>query len=63
MQLKLPQADWYFNTDTQVYLGIKKTLYSFTPLQVKTLPAPRVTTAEALYYADQVGIGSLALGI
>jgi hypothetical protein len=40
MQLKLPQAacDFAcFKTDTQVYLVIKKTLYSFTPLEVKPI--------------------------
>jgi hypothetical protein len=38
MQLKLPQAEYNFpcfKKDTEVYLVIKKTLYSFTPLQVK----------------------------
>jgi hypothetical protein len=37
MQLKLPQASWYFacfKTDTQVYFLIRETLYSFTSLQV-----------------------------
>jgi hypothetical protein len=44
MQLKLPQADYWFpcfQIDTQVYLVIEKTLYSLTPLEVKavkTLP-------------------------
>jgi hypothetical protein len=40
MQLKLPQAASYipcFKKDTEVYLVIKKTLYSFTPLEVKTI--------------------------
>jgi hypothetical protein len=46
MQLKLPQAARYlpcFKKDTEVYLVISKTLYSFTPLEVKpikTLPGP-----------------------
>jgi hypothetical protein len=38
MQLKLPLAAYWmpcFKTDTQVYLVIKETLYSFTPLEVK----------------------------
>jgi hypothetical protein len=44
MQLKLPQAAYYLpclKKDTEVYLVIEKTLYSFTPLEVKpikTLP-------------------------
>jgi hypothetical protein len=44
MQLKLPQADHSFpcfKKDTEVYLVINKTLYSFSPLEVKpirTLP-------------------------
>jgi hypothetical protein len=40
MLLKLPQAASCipcFKTDTQVYLVINKTLYSFTPLQVKPI--------------------------
>jgi hypothetical protein len=40
MQLKLPQAARYFpcfKIDTEVYLMIKETLYSFTPLQVKPI--------------------------
>jgi hypothetical protein len=43
-QLKLPQeADYFpcFKKDSEVYLVIKKTLYSFTPLEfnpIKTLP-------------------------
>jgi hypothetical protein len=40
MQLKLPQAACFFacfKKDTEVYLVIRKTLYSFTPLQVKPI--------------------------
>jgi hypothetical protein len=49
MHLRLPQAALCipcFKTDSEVYLVIKKTLYSFTPLHVK--PIKRVTTTEAL---------------
>jgi hypothetical protein len=44
LQLKLPRYSFNFpcfKLDTEVYLVIKKTLYSFTPLEVepiKTLP-------------------------
>jgi hypothetical protein len=37
MQLKLSKADCYFacfKTETQVYLVIKETLHTFTPLQL-----------------------------
>jgi hypothetical protein len=64
MQLKLPQADFKFpcfKKDSEVYLVIEKTLYSFTPLKVKpikTLPeyisCPRVTTAEGLSITTNV---------
>jgi hypothetical protein len=40
IQVKLPQAASYipcFKANTQVYLVIKKTLYSFTPLQIKPI--------------------------
>jgi hypothetical protein len=40
MQLKLPQAAFdfpCFKKDTEVYLVINKTLYSFTPLEVKPI--------------------------
>jgi hypothetical protein len=55
--MQLPQADCYFTcfkTDTEVYLVIKETLYTFNPLQIKPVRTldrscvPRVTTAEAL---------------
>jgi hypothetical protein len=44
MRLKLPKASRYFpcfKTDTQVYLVIEKTLYSFTPFQVKPIKTLR----------------------
>jgi hypothetical protein len=40
MKLKLPQADYYFpcfKADTEVYLVIEETLYSFTALEVKPI--------------------------
>jgi hypothetical protein len=49
MQLKLPEAAIYipcFKSYTQVYLLIGKTLYSFTPLQVK----PDKTLPQSIYY-------------
>jgi hypothetical protein len=74
MQLKLPQAGYYlpcFKADTQVYLVIKNTLYSFTPLQVKVVKRlPRgigcyssYYSRGTLYYEDGWSIFSLALGI
>jgi hypothetical protein len=55
MQLKLPQAaSWLpcFKSDTQVYLVIKKTLYSFTPLQVRRVKTYRkVIRCESSYYS------------
>jgi hypothetical protein len=73
MQLKLPQAAnsfACFKTDTQVYLMIQETLYSFTPLQVrKVKTVPRIWCSSSyysrgtLYYDNQRGIDSLALGI
>jgi hypothetical protein len=74
MQLKLPQAVRWFNcfkTDTEVYLVIDKTLYSFTPLEVKavkTLPKSVFCSSSyysrgTLYYEYYGVIGSLALGI
>jgi hypothetical protein len=56
MQLKLPQAVCgipCFKTDTEVCLMIKKTLYSFTPLEVKpikTLPE-RIKECYSSYYS------------
>jgi hypothetical protein len=74
MQLKLPQtAHWMpcFKADAQVYLVIKETLYSFTPLQVKavkTLPESIGCYSSSysrgtLYYECDSGIDSLELGI
>jgi hypothetical protein len=76
MQLKLPQTARYlpcFKTETQVYLMIKETLYSFTPLQVKPIKSlPRgidwcfssYYSRGTLYYSSVMGIGidSLAVG-
>jgi hypothetical protein len=73
MQLELPYACFSipcFTTDTEVYLVIKTTLYSFTPLQVKplmTLPESiecqtSYYSRDTLYYAWHGGIGSLAVG-
>jgi hypothetical protein len=74
MQLKLPQAASYFpcfKTDTQVYLVLKKTLYSFTPLQVKPIRSvvhssiicyTSYYSRGTLYYEYEEGIESLAVG-
>jgi hypothetical protein len=73
MQLKLPRAACYFpcfKTDSQVYLVIKKTLYSFTPLQVEPLkPIDQDIECDmsyysrgTLYYERGSGIRSLAVG-
>jgi hypothetical protein len=55
MQLKLPQADRYFpcfKKDTEVYLVINKTLYSFTPLEVKPIKTlPEDITCSSSYYS------------
>jgi hypothetical protein len=75
MQLKLPQAaSWppCFKSDTQVYLVIKKTLYSFTPLQVRRVKNLRkVIKSDSSYYSRGTlyyhawgsGIDSLALRV
>jgi hypothetical protein len=74
MQLMLPQAVNHlpcFKTDTEVYLVIKKTLYSFTPLQVKVVKRlPKFIgccscyySSGILYYENGRKIRSLALGI
>jgi hypothetical protein len=59
MQLKLPQAAFdfpCFKKDTEVYLVINKTLYSFTPLEVK----PIKTLPEAIYcYSSYYSRGTL----
>jgi hypothetical protein len=73
MRLELPRACWYlpcFKTDTQVYLLIEKTLYSFTPLQVKpVITLHRGLECETsyysrgtLYYSIDSGIERLAVG-
>jgi hypothetical protein len=74
MQLKLLHAACNipcFKTDTQVYLVIKETLYSFTPLQVKPVKTlPRRIECDSSYYSRGTlyyeygrGIESLALEI
>jgi hypothetical protein len=74
MQLKLPETAYMFpcfKKDTEVYLVIKKTLYSFTPLEVKpikTLPedigcSSSYCSRGTLYYELGKGIENLALGI
>jgi hypothetical protein len=56
MQLKIPQAGFNipcFKKDTEVYLVIKKTLYSFTPFEVKpikTLPED-ISGCSSSYYS------------
>jgi hypothetical protein len=68
MQLKLPKTACYFpcfKKDTEVYLVIKKTLYSFTPLEVKpikTLPEgircySSYYSRDTLYYEYEGHIG------
>jgi hypothetical protein len=72
MQLKLPQEAYYipcFKTDTQVYLMISATLFTFTPLQVKPIKAftqgiqcPSSYYSRGTLYGDfGFMIGSLAL--
>jgi hypothetical protein len=73
MQFKLPQAAWgipCFKTNTQVCLVIKERLYSFTPLQVKsikTLPHGILCTTSyysrgTLYYESGFyGLGRLSV--
>jgi hypothetical protein len=74
MHLKLPQAaSWLpcFKSDTQVYLVIKKTLHSFTPLEVRRVKNLRKVIKShssyysrgTLYYALGRGIDSLAFRI
>jgi hypothetical protein len=73
MQLKLPQAAYWFpcfKADTQVYLVIKRTLHSFTPLQVKpikSLPFYIACTKSCysrgtLYYCSGAALTRLAIG-
>jgi hypothetical protein len=74
MELKLPHAAkglTLFKKDTKVYLVIKKTLHSFTPLQVKPIKIlpqsiyfPYSCHSRCtLYYHNDRRIKSLALGI
>jgi hypothetical protein len=55
MRVKLPRAtSWFpcFTTDTQVYLQIKETLYSFTPFEVKLIKTlPKVKWCISSYYS------------
>jgi hypothetical protein len=55
MQLKLPKGTFLFpcfKTETQVYLVIKKTLYSFTPLEVKAVKTlVRYIRCDSSYYS------------
>jgi hypothetical protein len=54
MQLKLPQpgaSSLFFKTDTEVYLVIMKTLYSFTPLEIKQIKIlPENIGGHSSYY-------------
>jgi hypothetical protein len=72
MQLNLPQAARCFpclKTETQVYLVIEKTLYSFTPLEIKAVKNldksiycwSSYYSRGTLYYECGRGICSLAL--
>jgi hypothetical protein len=55
MQLKLPQAEISFSCfkkDTEVYLVIEKTLYSFTPLEIKPIKTlPEYIGCSSSYYS------------
>jgi hypothetical protein len=73
MQLKLPHAICFFpcfKTETQVYLVIKETLYTFIPLKIepiKSLPLENAISSSyysrgTLYYEDGYFIGSLVVG-
>jgi hypothetical protein len=60
MELKLPQvAGWFpcFKIDTQVYLLIKETLYSFTPISVK--PIKTLTNTAFECYSSYYSRGTL----
>jgi hypothetical protein len=72
MQLKLPQVALSFpcfKRETQVYLVIEKTLYSFTPLEVKAVKTldthifcnSSYYSRGTLYYEEVGSISSLAL--
>jgi hypothetical protein len=73
MQLKLPQPErWFpcFKIETQVYLVINKTLYSFTPFEVKPikfLPLSSYCYSSyyirgTIYYEESHGIRRFDLG-
>jgi hypothetical protein len=66
MELKLPQAACYFpcfKTDSQVYLMIKRMVYSFTPLQVKPIKSvPENIVCETSYYSRGSLLISYMLG-
>jgi hypothetical protein len=73
MQLKLPfraVSSPCFKTETQVYLVIKATLYSFTPLEVKpTKSVAKMISCYSSYYSRGTlhysineGLGSLVVG-
>jgi hypothetical protein len=55
MPLKLPQAAYWspcFKTDTQVYLVIGETLYSFNSLQIKPIKTlPQIMKSVMSYYS------------
>jgi hypothetical protein len=73
LQLKLPEAGYSipcFKSDSQVYLVIKKTLYSFTPIQVRRVKNLRsvircyssyYSRGTLYYYAWDGGTDSLVL--
>jgi hypothetical protein len=54
MKLKLPQTAWLltcFKKDTEVYLVINKTMYSFTPIEVKRIKTlPQDIGCSSSYY-------------
>jgi hypothetical protein len=68
--MQLPEADFSFpcfRTETEVYLVIKRTLYSFTPLKpIKTVPLiycfSSYYSRGTLYYIVGGGKCSLHLG-
>jgi hypothetical protein len=55
MQLKLPQTAYCFpcfKKDSEVYLAFKKTLYSFTPFEVKPIKTlPQYIKCSSSYYS------------
>jgi hypothetical protein len=71
MQLKLPTASFLFpcfKIDAQVYLLIEKTLFSFTPLQIKPIQTLQNIACSSSYYSkgtlyyEDGGIRSLEIG-